>query len=251
MNFYNFRSHITHPHKIIRTSGERSFYHRICGYHDHDAICPNCHEKLLLILSLDTLDPALHQLNYDGRFLNIYYCFKCEIIYDKFYFQIINDNKIEVLNYQQNTSESQIEWMGETIFDTWKQLEYYPEMKFDLVPATDEEKKLLMVNFIEMRVDISLINPDWKLDYFKNGKINIPPELEMLVGGLPDISYYLEQDSFVCPICYSEMPFLAVIKDDYIDDRGEIVSITRESIKVISAYCSNCKVVGVINHNDS
>lgn len=72
-----------------------------CGAHDIEgAFCPNCKKPLLRFMTIE-VDGSVVKINkYPYKKIHFVYCWTCNLSQDIFYYQIVSDNKIEILKYK-------------------------------------------------------------------------------------------------------------------------------------------------------
>jgi hypothetical protein len=208
--------------------------HIFCGeHHAASATCPNCAKPLLRFLSLDTSDERLGLGTLGVSRVPLYTCWTCNVAQGRFYYRLLDDAEIEILEYRKGGCETDFPYPD---YPT-----YFLGSKAKLVPFTDEEQHCLHL-----------------MDEFPNqdevwGALEEELGGELYghqVGGTPWLQDPWGPESWACgcPVCGGDMLFLASIADDdCADPRG---FLEEGYAQYVYALCPTCRVVGANQRTD-
>ena len=188
------------------------FTHVFCGPQELDgAICPNCHKPLLRFLALDTADPRLDMQECSVSVVSLLFCWTCNVAQSEFFYQIRRDGSIKLLRYGGGGVEIDFPYEDYPVF-------------FPGAPAVLRPIEAVPRNELA-RFHAS----------YESSQVGGEPYL--LQGGHP----------LRCLLCGVDMPFLASISDDCLDERGLVGST---DVQVVYHFCRECCVVGAYQECD-
>ena len=201
---------------------------KFCGSHDIEgATCPNCKKPLLRFLTVNSDDKHIDIGKYQYKKIHFMYCWTCNISQREFFYQIIDDNKVSIIQYSKGGVQKDFPYPNYP--------ENFPLGKIDFIEISEEDQRI-----------ISKVNSE-EIDEFdlpdKDSHLSIPKHQ---FGGEPCL-VQMEFDKINCPKCKSEMQFIVSIADDCIDDRG---FVENEYVQVLYYYCKDCCMIGAIQHSD-
>ena len=201
--------------------------HQFCGKHTiSGAYCPNCEKPLLRFISFNLSDNKI-KVGIRHSILHLLFCWTCNVAQDPFFYKIIGENEIEILEYEKGGVELDFPYENYPL--------YFPYRNAWLEQISDKEK-----------VIISKINLGQE-SFEETKRIN--PKLfkpQHQIGGEP-ILPQCELDNLKCPSCNSSMPFLATIGNECDHPEG---FCGNDYVAVVYYLCGSCSVVGVLQQVD-
>ena len=79
--------------------------HQFCGKHTiSGAYCPNCEKPLLRFISFNLSDNKI-KVGIRHGILHLLFCWTCNVAQDPFFYKIIGENEIEILEYEKGGIE--------------------------------------------------------------------------------------------------------------------------------------------------
>jgi hypothetical protein len=199
---------------IEKISDKNDFNHHLCGKSLlQNAVSPNSGKPLLCLLSLDARDIRLGIDFKNEPRIDLLYSWTCGIAEGDFFYKIIS-GRLEIITYNAGSN-----------YDDFPYSDYpesFPPILVDLEEVSEEEENI-----------VKRLND--------GGDFDLRMEYELLstpyhqVGGEP---YFVQNyRSENCPICHSEMAFLAAIGND----NGQPLGFCdNEFVQVIFQICPDC-----------
>ncbi len=184
-------------------------------HHIIGAICPNCHQPLLRLFSinLSTILP-----NSPIQIVHCLFCWRCGIAQDIFSYQM-SDNQIKILHYRLGASEPDFPYCNYPAF--------FPQRNLYFVRISEQSQKIIC--------DVNSQQVDFWLASQHNSQL-IRPQHQL--GGEP---YFVNSPyQLICPLCNSAMPFLLSVSDH----SGTHAGFTgNEYVQMIFHLCNPCQVI--------
>ena len=188
--------------------------HQFCGESDlAGAWCYTCNKRLLHVLTLSPADNALRVIEIATP---LFVCWTCDFIQAPFSYSF-DANSISLIEARRGGSEHDFPYPSYP--------EFFPGSRATLMP--------LPTDFLEKLQNINA--GSYKEDYFAAGLMT--PKHQ--VGGIPLLRSFREE-SVSCPKCGEEMPFLAAVANDNLDERG---FTENPFVQVLYFLCSRCRVI--------
>lgn len=202
--------------------------HSFCGTHDiKGALCPNCHKPFLRFLMLDMNDKSFSFKTVHFSKLSILYCWTCAIAQSKFFYQIVGDNEIKILEYKKGSIVKDFPYENYPLF--------FPRRIALLEKISSREQEI-----------IHRINTGELDELIMMKKVPNLCRPRHQVAGEPYLIQSYE-NSLTCPECNQRMPFLAAIADDCVDPRG---FTGNQFVQALFFYCIECSIVGAMQRCD-
>lgn len=225
--------------------------HLFCGEHAiKGADCPNCDKPLHRFTSLDLNDKKLDIPIKGLTKLHILYCWRCNVAQDEFFYKLIGDNEIKLLKYGKGIEQIPFffDELGDKEKEEWRKKdedeEDFPYDDYpDFFPGAGISLKKIPKRIQEY---LTRFNSDG--DFYPDRgdearEYDIPKHQ---IGGEP----YLVQCDYTpskCPECQVQMPLLATIGDDCLDERGFGGNTFAQ---VIYGMCVKCKIISAYQQCD-
>jgi len=211
------------------TKAREEFDHFFCGPQDvKGAWCPNCQKPLLRFLALDTQDNRLALQNTPSRLLSLLFCWTCSVAQEVFFYRALEDG-VELLDYGQGGVDTDFPYEKYPIF--------FPGAAAALNAISAEEQTLIT------RLNCRFESGEKASAIY--GKRRDLWSVRHQIGGEPFLIQGLL--ALVCPDCGTEMPLLASIANDCLDERG---LTGNDGLQLLFHYCRKCCVVGVYQECD-
>jgi len=224
--------------------------HRICGEHNiKGADCPNCDKPLHRFASLDLNDKKIEIPIQGITKLHILYCWRCNVAQDDFFYKLIGDEEIEILEYGRGIEQTPIFFQSLNEKDKEYWLKKLNEIDFpyknypDFFPGAGISLKKIPKRIQEYLVRF---NSDGDFDPDRDHEARQYDIPKHQIGGEP----YLVQCDYTpskCPECQVKMPLLATIGDDCLDERGFGGNTYAQ---VIYGMCVKCKIISAYQQCD-
>ncbi len=202
--------------------------HSFCGeHHIEGAKCPNCKKPLLRFLTLNLNDSKL-AINLSGiEYLHCLYCWTCELSQEPFYYELLNNDSVKLLQYRSGKSYDDFPYTNYPSF--------FPKKDITLQEINKKEQK----EIIELNTGVA---DEWEI-------MQSNPELckpHNQIGGVPFMSGDIE--TLTCPCCHNnDMEFIASICDD---ESNNLCFVDNEYVQVLFFLCEQCKIIGAVHQVD-
>ncbi|MFH2043836.1 MAG: hypothetical protein ABIK92_01660 [Pseudomonadota bacterium] len=198
--------------------------HLFCGQHNiQGAVCPNCNKQLIRFLMIDLRDKRIN-ISIKNKVLSLFFCWKCTLSQEKFFYKIVSDSEIKILKYKIGNPIDDFPYENYPTF--------FPESYLDLSELTNiEQETIKKLNSSEI---------DEYMDVEKKYQYLCSPQHQ--IGGEPYL-IQKELELIRCCSCNNTMHLLAAIADDCQDKRG---FVGNKFVQVIFYICKKCMVIGAI-----
>ena len=209
--------------------------HYFCGQnYISGAWCPNCNKPLLRLLLIDASDFRLHLEIDTITKVPLLYCWTCSISQNFFSYQIIDDNRVVLISFNEGEPETDFPYNN---YPVW-----FPGASMSLVEIPPDAQNMIY----EMNrglIKYSLARKKYPDLITARHQIGGEP---LLMQRNPDYQEDKSQRA-ICPRCSENAPFLAEVGNDCLDVRG---IIGNDYVQILFHLCVKCRVIVAFNQTD-
>lgn len=178
---------------------------------------------------LDLTDPVFGGYLKPLDWLDLLYCWKCNVAQGPLFYRAQMGGEIKILDYKQGfqDGDSPLEDFPYNDYPRW-------------FPQTAMWLENLPRDILELRLEHYSYEWDDRSERARLVSLKAIDSDASQIGGVPFL-WDIPEEPMVCPSCDANMKFFAVFTNENSDPRG----FACEGVHVVYEICAGCKVIGV------
>gem|GEM_PF-5735006 len=201
-----------------------------CGLpRSKNSICPNCQVLMMRHAGLDLTDPVFGGELKPLDWLDLLFCWKCNVAHGSFFYHAQMGGEVTILDYKKGSED------GDSPSEDFP-YDDYPGW-FLQTPLWLED---LPKEIQELRVKHFSYDWDDRSERARSVSLKAIDSDASQIGGVPFLWNFPDK-RMVCPICHADMKFFAVFSNESTDPRG----FACDGVHVVYEIFAGCRVIGV------